>query len=181
VKYYFIIICLFSLRLFAYNQTSVDLIKSNNQCQHLDKDSISKNSIYLEALGCGIFGSINYERILYSKKTNSLNCRIGYVMIPMSGKHHIIPFLVNHLTSFHKSFSFEIGLGTRYIYSQNGWENSTYKNSFDIIGNAGFRFLIRKHFLLKLDWTPQFSNNVFIIGIHGNPMAYLGFSLGYSF
>jgi len=181
IRYLLIILSFYGFRLFANNQDSLGIIKSTNKSQQFYNDSINKNSIYIEALGCGIFGSVNYERILFNKLRNYISCRIGYVFIPMNGYSHIVPFLVNYQTPINKAISFEIGLGTRYIYSKHGWDNSTYDNSIDIIGNAGFRFLILKHLLFKIDLTPQFSTSEYIIGYHGNPRMYCGFSLGASF
>ena len=68
-----------------------------------------------------------------------------------------------------------------YINYKTGSEHASYGNSFDLIGNTGFRFLIKKHLLLKIDLTPQFTSKVLIIGLHGNPIIYFGFSVGYSF
>jgi hypothetical protein len=180
MRYLFIILCFYCFRLYANNQDSSDIVKRNYVCQQ-DKDSINKNSIYIEVLGCGIFGSLNYERILFNKLGNAISSRIGYGFLPINGYSHIIPLLVNYQTSINKAIVCEIGLGARYIYSKQGWGNPTYNNSLDIIGNTGFRFLILKHILLKIDFTPQFTTSEFIIGYHGNPGIYFGFSLGTSF
>ena len=187
MKYLFIILSFCSYQLLANNHALFGVFKSHNQEKLIVKDSLNKNaicknSIYAELLGCGVLYSVNYERILFSKQGKSLSCRIGYAFLEITeGYTHIVPFVVNYQTSLNKSISFEIGLGTRYIYSKDVWAYPIYKNSFDFIGNVGFRFIKFNHLLLKCDWTPQFTSSQFTIGLHGIPMIYFGFSIGYSF
>ncbi len=146
----------------------------------VNKDSLyikfPNNSIYLEFLGEGIFGSINYERILYQKSKFSINGRVGCL------PEWIVPVLINGQIQITNKISFEIGIGTRYIYSKK-WvmDKPYYTNSLDLIGNTGFRFFLKNKILIKIDYTPQFSSSTYIIGFHGKPVIWFGFSIGYSF
>jgi hypothetical protein len=111
--------------------------------------STSKNAVYAEALGAGIFYSLNYERFI----SNDVTVRIGFSSFPLSyndGKDHstlfIVPIIANYLVGTGNS-KLEVGLGISYLVdseelSGNVTENYINRSSSGIIfiGSFGYRY-----------------------------------------
>jgi hypothetical protein len=139
---------------------------------------LPKNSIYLELLGAGVLYSINYERILFEKNRSLFSARIGFsaYFISSPNSRLIIPFGLNYQIRISKSIGFEIGGAYRFVLGS-------------VIGNTGFRFLIKNKLLFKINFTPQLydplgngTGHILTWGSHNsNFVPYFGFSMGFSF
>ncbi len=137
---------------------------------------LPKNSIYLELLGFGFFYSVNYERTLFENKNNFITGRIGFSSFPMNYPYTvvIIPVVINYQTIVNRTISFEIGCGYRFI-------------DRSIMANAGFRFLIKNKFLIKVNFTPQLYGfkggkwDIVYMGKGFGIIPFGGISFGYSF
>ncbi len=163
-----------------FNYKETPLYISNNDS--INKDStnfkIPKNSVYFELLGCGFLGSINYERVFIEKKNNVINGRIGFFSLVLSGPVVIIPTLLNYQTKINRYISFEIGVGLQFVYG-----GSLKDHEINFIGNFGFRLLIKKNFLFKINFTP-FSQKGYNYKKDTNTLSFQpwgGLSIGYSF
>lgn len=165
------------------NPTIENIPKIISTCDSIKKDSLfnkfHKNSIYAEFLGYSIFfGSLNYERLIFIKRNNAINVRIGFFAYPLylPDWFVVIPLSVNYQLKLANKINFEIGAGTSIIFDG----NSKY---ISILGNTGFRFQIRKNFLFKINFTPLFQINYFtredIYKLRLSP--WFGLSIGYSF
>jgi len=187
-------ILLFLVVLFAFvelsgqnnnsNDSVANIKRFNKKARNRQQDSLGlyvpNNSIYPELFGFGIFYSLNYERVIYHKHKDALNIRIGATYNPIFPYSHVYgyPLLINYQRYLVKSVSSELGLGMVYMH----WysfepHNHNQSDYFLLAFNAGFRFLVAKHFLIKLDFTPA-------IFLEDRPyyglFSYAGLGLGYS-
>lgn len=163
---------------FNYKETPLYIFNNDS----INKDStnfkIPKNSVYFELLGCGFLGSINFERVLIGGEKNIINGRIGFFSLVLPGPVSIIPTLLNYQTKINKYISFEIGAGTQFIF-----DGSIKDNEINFIGNFGFRLLVKKNFLFKINFTPfsQKSYNYKKDTYKLRFQPWGGVSIGYSF
>lgn len=87
----------------------------------LPDSSIAKNTIFIEGLGNGIIGSLNYDRLLLIKK-QKFSYRVGFVYVPIKlNESNFSPFSIpiefNYLKG--RKNHLEIGLGFSYAYAFN--------------------------------------------------------------
>ncbi|PKP20169.1 MAG: hypothetical protein CVU05_09725 [Bacteroidetes bacterium HGW-Bacteroidetes-21] len=176
---YLIVIILLTCTTIAYTPCYCNQeIAVNNK---VENDTVKKNSIYIEGLGCGFFGSINYERYFRNNiSKNYFSSRIGYSYFPIFSRFHLIPVLINYNISIINSISFEFGLCSRFSFPEYGMKGPSFRNT-DILANAGFRFVIRRNLQLKFNYTPTIIPNLIYGGIHGNNLLFFGFSIGSCF
>ena len=143
-------------------------------------NNLPKNSIYIELLGSAWAGSINYERCLFAKSNYAINGRVGLFAYPSvyPGWFVFIPILVNYQFNIKKVTSFEIGAGQLFIP---GLHLNEY--NVNLIGNFGLRLIIRKNFLIKINFTPQlfYFNKKYYFIKDQNFIPWGGVSFGYSF
>lgn len=175
------------------NQEAINNTTQFQKKNKINKDSAGcffpKNSIYFEFLGCGIIYSLNYERVLFQKNKNAMSLRIGASYWPQlffESTWRTVPMLINYQRGINKVVSFEIGFGGSYIHYNYAPYNGIGGKKIDFFYftySAGFRFLINKHFLIKLDFTPSGPTiNTHADKVVGLPYAFSGgLSLGYSF
>ena len=125
-------------------------------------DGIPKNSVYGELGGNGLFGSINYERILALPDKVALAPRAGLGV--WAG---LIP-LIELDFLFGGKHSFEIGPGYSVVFAADGSV---------VTFRAGYRYMGKKGLLIRA--APMLW-----LGIdngEAHPLAHLGLSVGYSF
>ena len=159
--------------------------------------SIAKNTIFIEGLGNGIIGSVNYDRLFFIKK-QKFSWRIGLLYLPLNIQPiYSVPIELNLIKG--KKHNIEFGLGFTYGYAFNSstilipqGSNFTTKEEYSesIYSNLkviGYRFhnpsgglFIKASGLLLLKIIELNKNYVqqkqeFIFG------PYIGVSLGYTF
>lgn len=165
---------------FIINKNKYFIIDDTNICPEYNSKNISsfledstkkrvlpKNSFYIELLGSTIIGSLNYEKILFANRFNAINFRISFGVFPSTPITYLVPIQVNYLAKLANFVCYEIGFGYRFGFR-------------DIIVNTGFRFLIKNHFLIRINFTPElYSLKKWEIGFKYEPWG--GISFGYSF
>ena len=81
-------------------------------------DSLTaKNTIFAEALGIGIIGSINYDRLIFIQKLK-FSYLIGGIFIPLKDHSFFaVPVGINYVRG--KKNNFEVGIGFTYLEGLN--------------------------------------------------------------
>lgn len=109
--------------------------------------SIAKNTIYIEGLGNGIIGSVNYDRLFFFKK-QKFSWRIGLFYLPLNIQPiYSVPIELNLIKG--KKHNIEFGLGFTYGYAF---------NSSTIIIPQG------SNFITKEEYSEAIYSNLKIIG-----------------
>jgi hypothetical protein len=142
-----------------------------------------KYSIYGELMGNGGLYSINQDILLFHKNRHGLSIRAGFSIVPgfiMQGPLFANIAHLNYNIYLSNGFYVDIGLGLTNL-RERFWKLNKY-DLFEFSGSLGFRFIIKKHFLIRTVGTfvvPAIYKN--------NPHPWLvsvisgGLSLGYSF
>ena len=154
--------------------TNFSFAKSTN-------NDFTKNCVYLELLGQGILGSINYEY----RFANHWSGRVGFtkegIFIPIGMDIDIkgAPLMINYLTG-RGSHHMEFGLGVfaAWVKGDDFWgiDVDTEEEFMPLYtATAGYRYQPRKNgFIYKLSITPFVNGN-------GNGTLWAGLSIGYTF
>lgn len=88
---------------------------SHDTFSQIDSNHIAHNIIHLEVAGVGGYGSINYERVIYSKKHLMFSMRVGistYHIKDYTNKFNpdiLIPLTINGY--YGKNHKIELGIG----------------------------------------------------------------------
>lgn len=157
-------------------------------------DGFHKN-IFVEGLGAGLLGSVNYDMRLQRGRMDGIGFRAGIGGANLNGTDdygepaHIgiitVPLEFNYLVGKKRS-SFLAGIGLLPIYASvqgNGTINTTGERAFiDAEGfgfagylSLGYRFQpLRNGFMFQINWNPLISKS-------GFSPAWLGLSIGYGF
>lgn len=159
------------------------LFTSISQFTYAKKDTIftAKNILYIELVGIGGCGSLNYERILISKKIFMFSIRSGisaYHLKDYLNKFNpdiLIPLSIYNC--FGKNHKIELGLGMTYINTVHT-DFTDYKvmriNDYYTNFNIGYRYQKTKDgFSFRLAYTPIILNNKY--------KNWAGISMGYTF
>lgn len=139
------------------------------------QDQFKKNTIYVEAGGNGLFGSVNYERQL--AKEPGFGVRVGVGFYTENAFYLTVPVGINYLFKLNNNNSFiEGGLGVTFARVNGNLSNSYYSrglsfNSF--IPSLGYRKQTEKNLMFRFSLTPVINNYGFV------PWA--GVSFGKSF
>jgi len=116
-KIKFLIICLF-----------VSIISFAQENQKSNSGNL-KNTVFVEALGNGLFGSINYERQLTKEPGLSLRAGIGFYT--EYDFYLTLPFSIQYLIDLNRNNFIETGIG--YTWADAGaddiFNNKSVKNS----------------------------------------------------
>lgn len=144
-----------------------------------DKAESLPNTVFVEALGIGFLGSINYERRL-SKKPY-LTARAGMGFYTESSLHFTLPIAVQYLFELKQNHFIETGVG--YTWAQFGADDCFFCDGTDNTANYSNIYLsvgYRKHFannwMWKVNFSPLITNN------HGeNFKIWFGASFGKRF
>jgi hypothetical protein len=119
-----------------------------------------KNEVFIELLGNGLLGSINYERQLGEKP--GLGIRVGAGLYG-TDTHMTIPVGVNYLIRVVKNHSFlDLGFGATYTKSDGFFYAVTKlpagyvrrKEFIYLIPSAGLRAYTTKNYIWKITATP---------------------------
>ena len=127
-------------------------------CQNDEPYELPQNSIYLEMLGNGFLGSINYERITFDRSGDFSVCtRVGLSYL----KSVIIPVEASVVIN-----KFEVGIGLTTL--ANPIRSAT-------LVRVGFKTILRNNLLLRIGLTPR------IAGAKGEIPPIGGISVGKAF
>lgn len=171
----FRIIALFSLILLLISSTlfsQENNIKKNNM--------IKSNSIDVTFGGSGLFASVNYNRMFFSKADYFVNASIGIGTVPFTGG---ISLPHQATINIGKSSSFlELGAGGVYWTGKSnasGFTETLY--SYQIYPLIGWRKHFQNHLTFRLYINPliHISGEYYIENY--NIIPYVGVSLGYKF
>lgn len=145
-------------------------------------DSIARNQIYLEVAGVCGYGSINYERIMYSKKYLMFATRCGistYHIKDYTNRFNpdiLIPLAINGY--YGKSHKIELGVGEIFSNIVHAGENDFKPKritKLHTILSIGYRYQKNKGgMVLRCTYTP-------IIEFNNYLRHWAGISFGYSF
>lgn len=127
-----------------------------------NKNKNLKNTVFVEALGNGLFGSINYERQLTKEPGLSLRAGIGFYT--EYDFYLTLPFSIQYLIDLNRNNFIETGIG--YTWADAGaddiFNNKSVKNS-DNLNNLFLSVGQKKHFgkdwMWKANFTPLITNN----------------------
>ena len=129
------------------------------------QSSFKKNDIYLEALGNGLFGSVNYERQL--TKAPGLGVRIGVGFYTEKAFYLTIPAGINYLFPLKNGESFiEAGLGATWteidgdLFSHNKKSNGNNFASFT--PSIGYRRHTANNVMWRISLTPVINKYTFV-------------------
>ncbi|MDX2360985.1 MAG: hypothetical protein QNK23_09275 [Crocinitomicaceae bacterium] len=134
-------------------------------------DSIAYNAFYVEALGIGGLGSINYERFVFMKSKFTLGVRLGlstHRMTDFRNKFNpdiLVPISVNAM--YGGKHRIEIGVGTTYSSIVYATAEFVPERETAMHGNVylGYRFQFytkkpflknAKGFLFRIGYSPIF-------------------------
>ncbi|MFK8037457.1 MAG: hypothetical protein AB8B74_04155 [Crocinitomicaceae bacterium] len=132
-----------------------------------------KNYFSFEAAGSGGFGSLNYEKPVYSKSKLTLNFRVGFSFTPIdpsNGTNLIFPIMLHSLFGA-KDHKLDLAIGQAITI--------TTRASFYISAPLaiGYRYQpSEKNYFLRLAYTPLIS---YLLGVQWQNWA--GFTYGYHF
>ena len=165
-KIKFLIICLF-----------VSIISFAQENQKSNSGNL-KNTVFVEALGNGLFGSINYERQLTKEPGLSLRAGIGFYT--EYNFYLTLPFSIQYLIDLNRNNFIETGIG--YTWADAGaddiFNNESVKNS-DNLNNLFLSVGYKKHFgkdwMWKANFTPLITNNKEVT------LPWIGVSIGKRF
>ena len=137
-----------------------------------------KNTVFVEALGNGLFGSINYERQLTKEPGLSLRAGIGFYT--EYDFYLTLPFSIQYLIDLNRNNFIETGIG--YTWADAGaddiFNNESVKNS-DNLNNLFLSVGYKKHFgkdwMWKANFTPLITNNKEVT------LPWIGVSIGKRF
>ena len=165
--------------------TRSNYIVNNNSGNHFEStlkkrwgDSINyfpTNSIYIELLGNYTFYTLNYERIVFQKKKNALNTRIGFGITVFFSHLFAAPFTFTYQRYLANGVYFETGPGINYLYETDARHGG---NHLQLSLNVGFRFLVAKRFLLRLCYSPRIPSGENTLGVYTLVPFSIGLSIG---
>ena len=108
-----------------------------------------KNAFYVEIIGNALLYSLNYERVIFSKRQYNTAVRIGASYFGFLGNHIICPVEINEYWK-KKNHGIELGIGTTVRYSPRDEEyvvfsSRTIYNHVEIFATArvGYRFQLK--------------------------------------
>ncbi len=125
-------------------------------------DKNLRNTVFIEALGNGLFGSINYERQLTKEPGLSLRAGIGFYT--EYEFYLTLPFSIQYLIDLKRNNFIEFGVG--YTWADAGAddffnnETSTNTNNLNnLFLSVGYKKHFGKNWMWKANFTPLITNN----------------------
>jgi hypothetical protein len=155
------------------------LLFNLNAKSQLDTLRSYNNRIYVEALGVGGYGSLNYERVLISKNKLKLALRFGtgtYHVMDYRVKFNpdiILPLSVTGLYGNHHLVEIGVGQTVASLVSANEFRKAERKNSLHATFNVGYRYEKSK-IMCRICYSP-------IIEYYNYFHHWGGISIGYRF
>ena len=158
------------------------LIIGNNTFSQIDSTHTARNVIYLEVLGIGGYGSVNYERVVYHKKYFMLALRFGlstYHIKDYTNKFNpdiLVPFAING--SYGKNHKLDYGTGVTFsniVYADFTKFKPKRTTSFITNFHIGYRYQKNTGGLIfRCVYSPIIEYNKYY-------RHWAGISLGYAF
>jgi len=136
-----------------------------------------RNIVFVEALGNGLFGSINYERQLTSGP--GLSIRLGIGFYTENAFYLTLPISVQYLIDLKKDNFIEAGIG--YTWADAGADDLFNDNITDsdnlnnLFLSVGYRKHFGKDWMWKASFTPLLTNNKDVT------LPWVGLSIGKRF
>ncbi len=137
-----------------------------------------RNTVFVEALGNGLLGSVNYERQITREPGLSLRAGIGFYT-----EHDFyltLPFSIQCLIDLKRKNYIEAGIGYTWadagaddIFNNNKISNSDNLNNLFI--SVGYRKHFGKDWMWKANFTPLITNNKDVT------LPWVGISIGKRF
>ena len=148
---------------------------------------LPKNSIYIELAGnAAFFGSLNYERRLFNKKSFNLMGRAGFGFGQMMDRRlFTIPIIITNVFRVFRSISYEIGAGITLMRIGNNQNarppfGRVFKNDIGFSALIGIRVQSKNGFLFRLNFTPVYYY-IDLTASRRQFYPFFGISFGYSF
>ncbi len=154
-----------------------------------------KNSIYLESLGNGFVGSVNYERQLTKEQKLFVRMGIGFYsnlgILGDSEMSYTIPISLHYLVNLKNKNYLDLGVGSTLIESR--FESLNAPNTIlYLFTNIGFRRNFGNHFFWRIHGSPYVINmtkdtytsggdTLYVVEEFDFPKAWFGFSFGKRF
>jgi len=128
------------------------------------QNTFKKNDIYVEALGNGLYGSVNYERQL--TKEPGLGARIGVGFYSENAFYLTLPVGINYLFPLKNQNSFiDAGLGVT-LTSLDGKlltkKDEYNKDWINFIPSIGYRRHTENNVMWRISLTPVINKNTFV-------------------
>jgi len=167
-KFYFLIFSIFFL------------FSLNGKCQNT---ILSKHAVVLDIGGIGAFGSLNYERLLFSKNNNILTGKVGFSFFRFRDfEREVNPDLLFPLSFQYlkrrKSHHAVFGIGqtfTSIVKASRNFNGTVRENKLSGSIVIGYRFQKRdRPFFIQVNYTPIFE-------FYKRWRHWGGLSLGYNF
>lgn len=153
-----------------------------NLCSQSENGKSDFNHLFVEFAGLGGYGSVNYERIFFSKEAFSFSARTGIGLYKLRDYTNVVnpdlnfPFTLNVLVG--KNNKFELGLGQVFSsiayheMNKSNKQRQTYSHSILAIS---YRYNLTKYgVILRCSYYPIFEFNKYLR--HSG-----GISIGYAF
>ena len=143
MKQFFLLIFIATFSTYSFGQTT-----------------FKKNSIYLEAGGNGLWGSVNYERQL--TKEPGLGVRIGVGFYTENAFYLTVPVGINYLFALKNDKSFiDAGLGVTFARMDgdlfDGSKNPKGDHFGNFIPSIGYRRHTTRNVMWRISLTPVFN------------------------
>jgi len=142
------------------------------------EDKNLRNAVFVEALGNGLFGSINYERQITKEPGLSLRAGIGFYT--ENTFYLTLPFSVQYLIDLKRNNFIEAGVGYTWadagaddIFNNDGNTNSDNLNNLFL--SIGYKKHFGKDWMWKANFTPLLTNNKDVT------LPWIGISIGKRF
>ena len=140
------------------------------------------NAFYLEALGAGGYGSVNYERLLFQQKKLHIGVRLGVGTYPLRdfktnfNPDIMVPFGIN--AYYGTTHHVELGIGQTFssvVKARSSDFSLTRENNLNSYFNIGYRYQKgERGMVFRLNYCPIISSN--------KPFKnWFALSIGYSF
>ena len=157
-------------------QFSLLIITASFSILSFGQSAFKKNTIYLEAGGNGLFGSVNYERQL--TKEPGLGVRLGVGFYTENAFYLTIPVGINYLFELNNDKSFiDAGLGVTFTRIDGDLigdsKNSNGDHFTNFIPSIGYRRHTTRNVMWRASLTPGFNKYGFV--------PWIGLSIGKQF
>lgn len=142
-----------------------------------------KNAVYVELLGNGLFGSVNYERQI--TKEPKLYARIGlgfwsdFGILGSSNSGYTIPISMNYLVDLKNNNFLDLGIGATMVKSDFSSQPAP-NHVFILFTNVGFMRNFGNNFFWRFHITPYFDSITEDVTIEGRKQ-WFGFTIGKRF
>lgn len=115
--------------------------------------SFQRNSFYLEALGSGLFGSLNYERQLTGKP--GIGLRFGAGFYTENAFYLTIPVGVNYLFPLKKQSRFvDVAFNVSPTFRDGDFKSTGENKWVNFIPSAGYRTHTKQNWMWRVALTP---------------------------